>query len=525
MVTKENMMFRSIVMLALIATISGCEVLHSDTREKQVTTLRQNYSKIPLAQQIEVPRKNRKDMLDKQLAIIDELAKVRVEGAIAAVVVAENSATVKDRLDMVVDRMGAKNLTVTPEGIKDIRDRQEEIASSEDQLSRISNDYSMSGLRPRGCSDLTTEEYKKLIQWASDSPNAKGAAVVSASHPFIVEYCGQIAAARKKIAGYNVGELEALSAQLSEEKHHLNQLQSASNIETENFKKLLKQINVGSKGKDATSLAPDAAKLKEYLQTLEKSQNPFTIQLISKEKAKSIEDFLSTISSYKPGEAPPPDSPRAALAVLFFTEIFRIIGSADGGNKDVDWNPLVMQKKIEKARLDAANREIDVLTKKIFLTEEEYKLRFLQVSRFSQVAEMRKKYLVRVHNLPMPYALGIEPLPKAHKSRKGDKQSFIESDLPSNEERINIHRAIAYSIDAGVILDAEVQKIKLKKVALDSETPLSYSESAVDQWAALVDTNITSLETTYKLNFTSKQINDVINSIIFLWIGKGVNKK
>jgi hypothetical protein len=116
----------------------------------------------------------------------------------------------------------------------------------------------------------------------------------------------------------------------------------------------------------------------------------------------------------------------------------------------------------------------------------------------------------------MTYALGIEPLPKG--------SGFREGNLPNTEEKINIHRAIAHYVDTGTRLDAEVKKIDLRRAALDSEVGLSYSESAINQWAALIDTNISSLETTYKLGITSKQINDVINSILLFWIGKGTNK-
>lgn len=505
------MIMRVMFAAALIATISGCGVLHSDTRETQVTSLRESYTKIPLKEQIEIPRQNRKKLLETQLALIDALAQIRADGAIAAAVVADSKFTVENRLDMVRNLMESPKLPPGSSLYQKIQDNTVVIETSESVLLKISFDYQRYGIAFPECTKLTSDKHKKLMQWAKDNPNEAGAAVVTGSQLQILGQCNakiEAQAANEEISNVYLKEL---NDELTTRKKELADQKSASEAEAAEFERLVKTFE----GKDSTSISTDAEKLKKQLEKLKKSQNAFTIELLSKKNLESIDDFLTAIAEYKPGESPPEGAAKAALAVLLFSELFKEIGSIDGGEKDVAWSPLVMQKKIEKARIDAANREIGIMKKRIAIIEEQINLRRLQLYRFAGIAKIRDTSLARIKNIPMQYALGIEPVPASSKSK--------QDDLPNTEERIEIHRVIAYYVDTGARIDAEAKKLQLKKIALDSEIVLSYSESSINQWAALIDTNVLTLETSYKLGTTAKQINDVVNSVLLLWIGKGVN--
>lgn len=167
--------------------------------------------------------------------------------------------------------------------------------------------------------------------------------------------------------------------------------------------------------------------------------------------------------------------------------------------------PLAVQKNIELAKLEGAQRSIDLRRQVVAERQAQVAALDAQVEALDEakgpfmdpaVRDLMNKPLLEVMN------------------EKGDK---------GLDARIKLWRSTTRYLDSEGRLRAEAGKAPYRISALEHERVLTLAESNINQWKALIDPSIELMAGYGAAGLKSSDLIALFNSLTLLWIAVGVN--
>jgi hypothetical protein len=526
---------RLVALRVVVATISlalstgGC-ALYSETRDKQGQALKEAYSKVDLKGQIEVPRKNRATLLSQQMATVDMNARIQRDGIIR--VLATGTAdkhTVIGQLDTVSRLAGADAVLGSPATGTDqapLQSRTQRVAAynawikAGDEVKNLRDrirqgpqaQFRFVSLPAPTCEDLKpdTKSRVALDKWLAENDAKNGSIAgnaIKAMTPLCKEYADALQTQNSiKVAGM----LGQVLARLETEKTKLEDLQAkTAALRAEVDKTLVERADAEEKGKGEEVRAA-AEKVQDLLEKIKMADDIFSVQFISDKEQDALNEFLGTITDAPAGKTPPADSPKAAMALVLFPDLFDQAKKQLANADKASLVPLILQKNLSKIAYDSVTREIETRKLRISILEQQATLLRQQVVTFIEVDNLvTSKNFAPLLQKPMVNVL--------------QPTSTSSTAAVDDDQRIWVWKAAAMSTDAGVRHGSEVSKLQFKLNALENEITLGYAEANITQWNTLVSSNVDQMATFAATGIKTEQILALINSLTLLWIGVGVN--
>jgi hypothetical protein len=259
----------------------------------------------------------------------------------------------------------------------------------------------------------------------------------------------------------------------------------------------------------------DAAlkRLGDLAQDLKNADDAFSLEFLSEERIASLDRFLSTYSDVVAGKGTEGGN-RAAIALAVFPDL---IDKARVALKDLEKPnlvPLVLQKNLEQTKLEAAQRDIQTRTRLISLRQAHVDGLTAQARAYKAADDAlnAKGVTQRLATLKLREAMK----PVSDKEVTDDPDGLFES-------KQKLWKATALYLDAQGRLRANVGKTRYRVTALERERTLTYAESNVNQWKALIDPSVELMGAYGASGVKSSDIQSLFNSLTLLWIGVGVN--
>ncbi|HEY8608311.1 MAG TPA: hypothetical protein VIM12_14445 [Noviherbaspirillum sp.] len=538
---------RAVVMFSVLASVSGCAVLYSETRDKQGKELKDAYAKVDLKNQIEIPRKNRAAILEQQLLAIDALGRVQRDAIIRAVATGTAPGdTVLARLNMVSRLSGADTVLGSPAAdpassalaprtarIKSYTPWLTTMKSVDERRRYISNtvvpQFALFSLNAPTCDDLAknTEVKKLLDRWvdeheplpAAASADSPPAGPVRAVLRVMDTQCKQLEGHLQSLEKMGLGgELGAVVKRLDKERNALEGLRARTAALRAEVEAVIIERDKAEKQGQGERVRKAAEKLADLLPKLMKAEDVFSVQFLADKEQDALNAFLATIRNTPAGEQPPAESSRAAMALVLLPDLFDETKAQLAEANKASLMPLILQKDLSKIKYDAASREIATRELRVALLQQQEALLREQVASFIDLDMLvAEKLSPSLLGQPMVEVLTPPELP-------GAPSRPARAKATTSEQRADVWKAVALYVDTGVRKGGEFKKIALRLNALDDEILLGYSEANVAQWNTLVGANVDQLAAFGAAGIRPEQIGAFINSLSLLWIGAGVNK-
>lgn len=514
-------------LIVLLATYmaSGCTFLYSEARDKQGQALKEAYSKVDLAGQFTVIRKNRADIITEQSAAIDTLAQVQKKALIQELANSNGPTyTVAERLQRIQQALDVKKLTLSSSeaaGNKlrtEYRDTATVITDETKLIILISQvPYAHAGLVAPSCTEFSddTGAVKRANAWITNNPSDTMGMPLTAALMSGKSHCAKLTEANKKLAELSTALpplISSVTIKIIEEKKRITELQAVTKHEREELSKIIDSTTEDKDEKTAAQKVKEKTdKLKNTLEKLQSAQDAYSIQFLAQLKLSSLSDFLSVVSGTKDATTLSETSQRAALVAQLFPSLWDTAKVQFKQASTMDLAPFVLQKKLAQISLDSATREIETRNLKIaLLTSQQALLTRLAIT----YDELGEKVEILSKSIGNKELIDILSAPTEKKAKGVDAELRYKYDTWDTISRY---------LDAGFRIAPQYEKSQLQLNALEGEIILGYSEANVTQWATLINSEVDQLALYSSLGVKDKQISDFIQNIMLLGIAVGVN--
>jgi len=260
-----------------------------------------------------------------------------------------------------------------------------------------------------------------------------------------------------------------------------------------------------------TKLDVALGKLKTSIGELRKLDDKLSVQLVSDERIKAIDDLLATLQNPKaPDDPKATDKDRAAVALRRLYATFEKLEEAKAEAKTTLESPLATQKALDELQKETINRALALDEAKLVLKRQKVVVLQEQAKAYG-IAQALLNVGVTYADLP----LGQDaPVPVA-----GERQK----PAISADEKARLARAAAHYGYAIGHLEALLSRLRLKETALQKQNTLLLSENSVKQWELLIGANVDLLVDWGNGGLTQQDVSSLINAVLLLWIGLGVH--
>ena len=224
--------------------------------------------------------------------------------------------------------------------------------------------------------------------------------------------------------------------------------------------------------------------------------------------------FLSTYSDVLAGKGTPADANKAAIALALFPTL---VTKAEVALKEVEKPnllPLVMEKEVLLAQLNAAERDIATGDALIALRQDHVDALLAQLDAYGQ-ARTAVASFSKAGSVTDTTMLG------ALQPAVGEKDPNVKSVRVIT--KANLWKATSLFLDAEGRLRADVAKTRYRITALAHEKALTYAEANIYQWKALIDPSVELMSMYGASGLRSSDLTALLNSLTLLWIAVGVN--
>lgn len=516
---------RTTLLLVVVAlAASGCAI-YSETRDKQGQAAKESWGKVDLAAQLSVPRQNQQALLDERLKLEDELWLQR-----------------RDRLAQLLTRLkvsdfrtrvtaDAKRLLGAQRSLDDLNKAQLALRTAKEAYRVDTSGVLAAGLTVPSCDVVLTA--KKGA--GSDKEKAQAAliAIAAAAPASAVDYVKRVnedrndnCGALDKGLGDFGGDLGQAQAALKRDQDELRVSRVRAEIAQVAYKKAVAEYeevakqfaDSVAKGEDTDGARSklDAALTKagDALAVLKDAQDSFSIKLVSEARLDSLDRFLSTYTDVRDGKGTPENASKAAIALAVFPDLRAKAQKVLSELEKPNLIPLALQKGVEKARLDGAQRDIDVINTRLALRQAHVDALAAQGNAYWQVNGALSNAAVQKFDSTTMFQ-ALQPLTA--------KEAEDRSDNGPVEGKKLLWMATALYLDAEGRLRAEGVKTEHRIVALSYEQAASLAESNLGQWKALIDPSVELMAAYGASGLKSTDIASFLNTLTLLWIGVGVN--
>ena len=499
---------------------------YSETRDAQAQAVKDAWSKVDLKAVIEIPRANLSSLFAQQAAAISDSAAARQAALVQMIsfsnmrqvgVSGGDTKTLFGQLDALLDRnalvsceaqLGAKPCSIaTVEGREEWRRLLAADAIAQAQLDALKVRYQRIS-KPSSCTKPGDDsDLSKKCEAAKSSSQALGKFNPNAAW----------------VQAQNKADIA--STELADALEKANKLR-------EEIASDLKAVSRDSGSTDKEFLAAvseAAARLKKNLQNLLHLQNNdvFHFELLSQLKQDSLNAFLTTLADAKDGVPPPATSPKAAIAVVLFSQFFDETKATLKQVDDAGIAPIVVQKEVARIQQESATADISAKKARVALLQQRAKVLRDQFDLLVQAEESRSVLTTATSMARVDDALlGAAGVP-AGSPAKTTKKAHAEGSNPSggvdDNQRLALWLAIGNYLRADAA-QATLATIDLKLAASDRVAVLAYTEANINAWRSLIDAHVAQLVAWSKAGVKGSDITSTLQTIAAWWIAHGVNK-
>lgn len=493
-----------VVALFLGGCASSGLTLYSDTRDKQGQDVKKAWGEVDFASQLSVPRKNIKTLLDEQLAMEDEIWAVHRSSRAREMTYDWTLKNFQDQLHVRLSTL----TSATAAKRSEYRATQEK---AQGNLNILANNFAGAGLPPPKCPIVLDKARFDSAILAADKladGNVRTMAITG-----LASARDECRALEKLNTFFDLGELGAARQRLKDEQDAIKrdeataaELKKAYDDEKDKYEAAAKALLGNPDDVDAKKKVAEAlGKLQALVGKIKAADDAFSAQFVSEERLASLDGFLKTYQDAAAGKAVV-DGNKLAIALAVFPDVADKARKALSDVEKPKLAPLAIQKNIELVKLEAARK--DIALRRQVVSELEARLAALdaQVQAIGSALDPFEKD-------PAVQALGSKKL----------FDVMSANDKAGLTARTKLWKATTRYLDAEGRLRAEAVKANYRVSALSHERALTYAESNINQWKALIDPSVELMAAYGAAGLKSSDIIALFNSLTLLWIGAGVH--
>lgn len=499
-------------LVAMVCLSAGC-ALYSETRDKQGQAVKASWGNVDLKSQIEVPRKNLQALLDEQLTTEDDLWSAR-RGQVARSMA--YSWKVPDLRGRVSEEL--KRVQGTPQDVDALNAALRNMQRAREGLASQASIATTLGQKLPACEVLLDQQMATAVDAqvaviASPEVRAAMTFAVQGARP----HCVVLADGLKGVPV--AAELLTAIVALDKERAAMAEDEAKTAVLRGNYKTALAEYETAAsqlvvnptENRDKVNAA--LKRLGDLVRNLKDADDAFSLKFLSEERIASLDRFLSTYSDVVAGKGTEGGN-RAAIALAVFPDL---IDKARVALKDVEKPnlvPLVLQKNLEQAKLEGAQRDLDTRMRLVSQREAHVDGLIAQAQAYKAADDALKADGVAKHFGGAKLRDALKPL--------GDTEVSDAADGPF-ESKQKLWKAVALFLDTEGRLRANVGKTRYRLTALERERTLTYAESNINQWKTLIEPSVDLMGAYGASGVKSSDIQSLLNSLTLLWIGVGVN--
>ena len=507
--------------LAVAGMLNGGCALYSGARDKQGEELKVAWSKVDLTAQVTTPRKNFASILEQQLKFEDEIwgfYRTRLaEQMLSDWKVGRVENYIGEAMAAIAgDRSSAIAVMGSASAARGVRD---------DIEAGPKRNMAIAGISWPGCDGVDGPKGDKLLADLKKS-GADESRIVIVSDSLEVGKAKCADLAQKVAAGFpKEGELAKAQKALeqdqtreADDKKALDEAKAEFDQAAKNYD-TAEQTFAGDSKSGREDFDKADKRLREAADKLSKLQSSLGQVLVSEDRLKSLDTFLTTYEDVVAGKGAPEGSNRAAIALALFPDLRDKARVALRDVEKPNLVPLLQQKKVEQAKLAAAQRNLQRRQQLLELRQAhvDQLMERLSTLNTARIAVEALKPLAEVPLGPALVPLKTAPLDLP----PGGEQTKALAELKVKRE---LWRIAALVLHAEGNLRANVGKTRYQITALAYEESVSYAESGLMQWKALLDPSVDLLAEFGASGLKAKDIQDFLNTLSLLWIAAEVNK-
>jgi hypothetical protein len=259
-----------------------------------------------------------------------------------------------------------------------------------------------------------------------------------------------------------------------------------------------------------------AAKVGQALDALQTVGAVFGVEIASKERLDRLNELIGSLTTGKELDAATASKAELVASMLpMIADRARAIGQSNKGKALV---PLLIQRDIEQANLNAARVETNMLRQRVALREAAFNARARQA--FT---------LFNAHNWASqvmscdPELLGSDQVDGCRKVAMNRPVHEIWDSLPPRGKRTLLESITQY-LDAYARQGGDIDVISTRELALAQERNLMLSEVNAGMWSTLIDATVNQSAEFAALGLKADHFEKLLNILGVFYIGRGVNK-
>lgn len=512
---EENQMnkkrvYRSSI-LALTVVLSGCSnmLLYSEARDKQGHALKEAWQSVDLQSRFGTIKENSKAVLDKELSITERVALQKAQLQLRA-------AAETQTIEAGFGRGAARRLTqltgTEPNAAQWVAAKNNE-ATVEVALRAVEEEFQMLGFELPSCGELTGPNSSQVLAPLRDAAQGVSprAGWLRGSLTKALQSCRspQYLATESVSLG---GEMGATRTEVRANRKALDDLAAQTRTERNEYTAALKAHEDALKslreGGDARGRLEKAAKrLQDVIPKLEKAQDLFSKEFVTKKKIESISAFTALLGDRSKDQETLEGSSKAAATLVFFSTWADETQKSLSAAQEPELAPLLLERDLLKVNLDGLSKQADIL-------------KFRKENREQKLAVQSRQVSQLVRALPVLRGSTLSNRTADAIFLAGSKGLTQEQ----NDARDALLTGLGLYADTIGRLDAESRKLDVQHRAARHEEILALAEENVGQWNVVIGGAVGQLVDFGASGVRPEQISALINSLSLLWIGSGVNK-
>jgi hypothetical protein len=491
----------AVLLCAVAPLLIGCQTVYSPARDKQGQEAQKAWSEVDLAAQVAVPRKNIRALLDEQLVMEDEIWVAFRTARARSMAYSWKLARLEEEIDSRLVTL-AGNMPAAER-----KKNRDELARATAAIQTIAENNSFAGQPPPDCTALQTDDGLDKARSAAELLPELAKVTVSENLERAAKECRIVEGIRTAggAIGVAAASLEADKAAIAAEEASAERLKRAYAAARRTYDESARTLLGNSSDPKASEAVERAvAKLGSLVDAVKAAQDSFSTKFITEERLASLDGFLATYKDIVAGKGVE-DGNKVAIALAVFPDLRDKARAALRDLEKPNLVPLAVQKNVELAKLEGAQRSIDLR-------------RQVVAERQAQVAALEAQVVA------LDEAKGSFKDPAI---KGASTKSLLEVMNEKNNEglnaRIKLWRSTTRFLDAEGRLRAEAGKVPYRISALEHERVLTLAESNVHQWQALIDPTVELMAGYGAAGLKSSDHIALFNSLTLLWNAIGVN--
>jgi hypothetical protein len=510
---------------ATCLSLSGCGhlQLHSDARQKQGEAAASAWHAVDIKGFFAAERANEEKILAQELASTDKLAAARRELELRklARIPVRDLPDLYDQalLPLVLDDPAS----ITPAARVQLASalRAARNAHNAREAYQRQLDRDMSFLQEMGAPRFTCAQLLDVDQTIVDAWKAKEPARATAAGSrlrAVTGHCRNVAAqdsaAQNAVAGLAGGEIKSLADSIQTAQQARMQREQVADAARKAYEKALKEYNTevdsAKAGKSTVeAVGAAAAKAASALKRVEQLQSALSEEFVSNERIQRIDALLASLKAGTTMDAE--DAPKVEIAISYFPAIaddVRAIRRARKGRAAV---PLLIQRDIDLARLNAAKARLANEQQDIALSSAELGAKLVQANTYLNARN-------RLFESP------AKPMPSVYAATPAGATVATAWDALAPDQRIVLLESTNLYLDAFGRQQAQADAAATRRFALAKDRAIAMSEITAGMGSSLIGATVDQAAQFSALGIKASDIAPILNVLGLFYIGHGVNK-